>query len=140
MFDGDAAGDFHGAASRGGSLYLPLLAMALWMATAATVLFARWPVRQWAAAALAALLMVPGTLHYWNERAGLVLRDQQLTWTVLTQTSRIAEAGAGDRGCLIVANPFPDWDTYFMATLLWNDHTLDVKLGITWTTGGSPAF
>ena len=113
----------------GGSLYLPLLAMALWMATVSTVLFARWPIRQWAAAALAALLIVPGTLHYWNERAVWVLRDQQLTWTVLTQIRDLPWRPAHGSRVLIVANPFPDWDTYFMATLLWNDHTLDVKLG-----------
>lgn len=112
----------------GGSLYLPLLAVALWMATAATVLFARWPVRQWAAAALAGLLMVPGTLHYWNERADWVLRDQHLTWTVLTQIRDLPARPRPGSRVLFLANPFPDWDTYFMATLLWNDHTLDVKL------------
>ncbi len=112
----------------GGSLYLPLLAMALWMASAATVLFARWPVGQWAAVALVALLMVPGTLHYWNERTVILLHDQQLTWTVLTQLRELPKPRPGSR-VLIVENPFPDWDTYFMATLLWNDHTLDVQLG-----------
>jgi hypothetical protein len=123
----------------GGSLYLPLLAMALWMATASTVLFAKWPARQWAAAALAGLLMVPGTLHYWNERAEWLLRDQQLTWTVLTQIRDLPSRPPPGSRVLIVQNPFPDWDTYFMATLLWNDHTLDVKLGNHLDTPEDPA-
>jgi hypothetical protein len=111
----------------GGSLYLPLLAVALWMATAATVLFERWPIRQWAAAALAGLLIVPGTVHYWNERAQLLLGGQELTWTVLTQIRDLPQPAHGSR-VVFLRNPFPDWDTYFMATLLWNDHTLDVRL------------
>jgi hypothetical protein len=112
----------------GGSLYLPLFAFALWMATVATCLFARWPVRQWAAAALAGLLMVPGTLHYWNERAEWLLRDQQLTWTVLTQIRDLPSRPPPGARVLFLKNPFRDWDTYFIATLLWNDHTLDVTL------------
>ncbi len=112
----------------GGSLYLPLLAVALWMATAATILFERWPVRQWAAAALAGLLMVPGTLHYWNERAEWLLRDQQLTWTVLTQIRDLPERPKPGSRVLFEQNPFRDWDTWFIANLLWNDHTIDIKL------------
>ncbi len=112
----------------GGSLYLPLLAIGLWMATAATVLFERWPVRQWAAAALVSLLMVPDTLHYWNERAEWLLRDQQLTWTVLTQIRDLPARPKPGSRVLFEQNPFRDWDTYFIASLLWNDHTLDIKL------------
>jgi hypothetical protein len=112
----------------GGSLYLPLLAVALWMATAATILFMRWPVATWAAAALAALLMVPDTVHYWNERADWLLRDQQLTWTVLTQIRDLPARPKPGSRVLIEKNPFRDWDTWFMANLVWNDHTLDIKL------------
>lgn len=113
----------------GGSLYLPLLAVALWMATAATILFERWPIRQWAAVALVALLMVPDTLHYWNERAEWLLRDQRLTWTVLTQLRDLPARPKPGSRVLIEQNPFPDFDTQFLATLLWNDHTLDINLG-----------
>jgi len=112
----------------GGSLYLPLLAVALWMATAATILLDRWPIRQWAAAALAGLLIVPGTVHYWNERAEWLLRDQQLTWTVLTQIRDLPARPKPGSRVLFEENPFRDWDTWFIANLLWNDHTLDIKL------------
>ena len=111
----------------GGSLYLPLLALSLWMAAAATILLVKWPIRQWAAAALVSLLMVPATLGYWNERAAWLLRDQELTWTVLQQIRELPRPAPGTR-ILILRNPFRDWDTYFLATLVWNDHTLDVNL------------
>lgn len=141
----------------GGSLYLPLLAFALWASLAATVWFTppevkrgtersvhppvvsegrRFafrdrvvsPLSQWMAAALVALMVVPTTIEWWKDRAEWLLRDQRLTWSVLTQIRDLPSKPKPGSRVLIEQNPFQDWDTYFLANLVWNDHTLDIRL------------
>lgn len=112
----------------GPSLYLPLLAVALWISVAATIFFRPWPIREWSAAALAALLLVPGTIRYWDGGTGLVLRDQQRTWSVLSQIRELSPRPAPGSTILFLNNPFADWDIWFISMLVWNDHTLNPKL------------
>jgi len=112
----------------GASLYLPLLAVALWMSTAATVFLRRWPVREWSAVTLLAVLMVPPTLEGWNSRAGWLMREHRPVWSALEQLRDLPARPAPHSTVLFLNNPFDDWDIWFMATLTWNDHTLDVQL------------
>lgn len=132
----------------GGSLYLPLLTFALWMSTLATMWFERWsgtrwawvkdgkvrvfgpPISrqmQWFAAAMVAWVMVPNTWKWWGGYADALLGEQRQTWEVVTQMRDLPRPKPGTR-ILFLKNPWPDWDVYFISTLVWNDHTIDPQL------------
>ena len=72
--------------------------------------------------------MVPATLKYWHNNAAWLIREQQAPWSALTQIRDLPRRPAPHSTVLFLNNPFPDWDIWFMAMLVWNDHTLDVKL------------
>ena len=112
----------------GPSLYLPLLAFALLASACATIFFKKVPAVQWAAVGLVLLLFVPHTLRYWNDGTKALLKDQELTWSVLTQLRDLGSRPPPHSTVLFLNDPFQAWDTYFIATLLWNDPTIDVKL------------
>lgn len=115
-------------ARAGASLYLPLLAVALWLSTAAAVFFHRWPIREWGVAGLIAVYFAGNTLQYWGAPAEIIVRDQQKTWAVLRQVHSLAQRPAHDSKVLFESNPFADWDIWFISELVWNDHSIDVKL------------
>ncbi len=114
---------------RGGpSLYVPLLAFALWLETVATIFFKPWPIRQWSAAALAALLMIPSTLKLWDKQADHLLEEQQPTWRAIGEVRDLRARPAPHSVIVFLNNPFPGWDMWFIAMLEWNDPTLNVML------------
>lgn len=112
----------------GGSLYLPLLAVALWVATAANSFLRRWPIRECAAAVIVALWFVAPTLQWFSGSAEASLADQRTTWAVITQIRDLPSKPKPGSRILFLENPFAAWDVYFISTLIWNDHTLDVEL------------
>lgn len=125
-------------ARAGPSLYLPLLAVALWLSTLATIFFAKWPIRQWAAAGLIALFFVPRTIKYWEASAKSLSEDQRKTWSTLQQIRQLPSRPAPNSTVLFLNNPFADWDIWFISELEWNDHSIDVKLANKMETAPDP--
>jgi hypothetical protein len=113
---------------RGGpGLYVPLFGWAILASIIAVTFFKRRDL-QWAAAVLAAVLFAWQTVPIWRgERQGFI-DDHRLTWAVITQLRDLPSRPAPHSRVLFLSNPFRDWDTYFIATLIWNDHTIDVQL------------
>jgi hypothetical protein len=111
----------------GASLYVPLLGWGLLVSIFVVGFFKREAV-QWGAAALVALFACYRTVPLWDERRQAYLDDHALTGRVISQFCDLPARPAPKSHVLFLSNPFRDWDTYFIANLVWNDHTLDVEL------------
>ena len=112
---------------RGGpSLYVPLFGFALLTGILATAFFKREAV-QWSVVAMIAVLASYRTVYYWKFGAPAYIRDHALTMSVLSQIHALPKPAPNSR-VLFLRDPFRDWDTYFISTLTWNDHTLNVDL------------
>lgn len=112
----------------GPNLYLPWLAVALWIATLIITALGRWPIREWSACALIALLLATRTLPYWKSGVEGDLNMQMLTWNALTRIRELPRRPSPHSRVLFLNTPFADWDALFITSLVWNDHTLDVEL------------
>jgi hypothetical protein len=119
---------FVAAPRLGASLYLPLLVVALWLSVLATAFFSERPAFQWFAAALIALMFVPRTLAWWNERRHFMLEQQQVVWSTLQAVEHLPVKPAPHSTVMFLNNPFADYDMWFIAVLAWNDHTIDPVL------------
>jgi hypothetical protein len=111
----------------GPSLYLPLFAFAL-MISLLAVGFFKPPALAWAAAGLVAILCAQQTVHYWRERTADYIDFQRPTWSAITQVRDLGSRPPPHSRVLFLKDPFRDWDTYFIAELVWNDHSLDIRL------------
>jgi hypothetical protein len=111
----------------GGSLYLPLLGWALLMAVLVNVL-ARRPVLEWAAAGLVVILWGHETIGQWRDVAHLYLEVQNPTWSAITQIRDLPRPRPGSR-VMILNSPFDGWDAYFIAELVWNDRSMEIRMG-----------
>lgn len=89
--------------------------------------FFRKPAVQWAVVTIVALLAAYRTTHWWSAAGQTYVEDHALTMNVLSQIRELPKPAPNSR-VLFLRDPFRDWDTYFIADLVWDDHTLDVKL------------
>lgn len=113
---------------RGGpGLYLPLFGWAILISILAVTFFKRRDV-QWSIATVAAVVFAYYTIPNWRSQRQAFIDNHQLTWSVISQLRDLPNRPAPHSRVLFLSNPFRDWDAYFMATLVWNDHTLDVQL------------
>ena len=113
---------------RGGpGLYVPLLGWAILVSTVAVTFFKRRYV-QWFAAAVVAVIFAWYTIPNWRSQRQAFIDDHQLTWSVISQLRDLPSRPAPHSRVLFLKDPFKDWDTHFIATLVWNDHTLNVQL------------
>jgi hypothetical protein len=127
---------FTAVSREGGSLYLPLLAWSLFASISFAVvcekLFARFGLptenRQWLAVALIAAIVAIQTIRIWNIEKQQFLNDQKKTWSVITQVRSLQPRPAPGQHVIFLANPFADWDTYFIGRLLWRDRSIDIQL------------
>ena len=111
----------------GGALYLPLLAWALLASVMITGLVRR-PLLQWSLVALVAILWSHETIRQWRQTAPAYLRQQDLTWSVITQMRELPHPAPGSR-VMILNSPFDGWDAYFISELLWNDRSIHIEMG-----------
>lgn len=116
------------AVDRGGpSLYVPLFAWALLLTVFLAVVLPR-PVLRWSVMAALAVGFAAMTIGHWRERAEMLLPGQRLTWSVLTQIRDLKMRPAGNSKVIFLNNPFEEFDTLFIAELVWNDPTIVIKL------------
>jgi hypothetical protein len=128
--------------TRGGaSLYLPLLALALFASDVAleafrffaTPLLRRTPRRFWMAASLifvlaAWLAIARPLLRSWPYRANLILASQEETWHVIRELRDLHVAPRAHSRVLFVNDPLEGYDMLYVAELVWNDPSLDIQL------------
>jgi hypothetical protein len=113
---------------RGGpGLYLPLLGWAIVVSTV-TVTFLKPRFLQWAAAVVVAVAFAHRTIPDWYSQRQAYIDEHARTWSVLSQLRELPARPAHHSRILFLSNPFREWDTFFIATLLWNDRSLDVEL------------
>ncbi len=86
------------------------------------------PVLQWAVVAVLACASARITIHYWPERVDGVLPTQELTWSVVSQLRDLGTQPAHHAKVIFLNNPFNDFDALFIAQLVWNDPTVEIKL------------
>jgi len=111
----------------GPSLYVPLMAWSLLI----PVLVARalsQRARQGAAAAVIASIVSVQTVRDWREKARGLLEDQRPIWSVITQIRALGPAPDPNTRVIFMENPLPDWNTYFIARLLWRDRSIEIGL------------
>ena len=111
----------------GPSLYLALFPFAL-LIGALTAGFFRRPALAWATAVLAGIVCIQPTVHYWRERAPGYIDFERPTWSVISQLRGIGSRPRPNSHIIFLKDPFQDWDTFFIATLVWNDRSLDIQL------------
>jgi hypothetical protein len=120
----------------GGSLYLPLLAWSLFASISFAVVcemaLARFRLptqtRQWLAVGVIATVVAIQTIRIWNRERQVYLDDQNKTWNVITQVRGLRPRPTAGQHVIFLANPFADWDTYFISRLLWRDRSIDIQL------------
>ena len=101
--------------------------MALLLSIAIATLIKRRAV-EWVVVAILALSGgIPDYASIGKRHARRTSKDHVLTMTVLSQIRDLPKPAPNSR-ILFLSNPFQDWDTYFMANLVWDDHTLNVQL------------
>ncbi len=126
----------------GGSLYVPLLAWSLFLAIAFAIGFDRPLVPKWipwTVAAGIAVIVGTHTIHTWNGQKQAFLDEQTKTWSVITQVRALGPPPAPGQRVIFLANPFDQWDTYFISRLLWRDRSIDIQLLDKMDTSPAPA-
>ena len=114
---------------RGGpGLYIPLLAWAMLASVLATSFLKKRPLLEWSAVAIVALIAGHYTVGYWRPQAPLYVRDHRLTGSVIAQIRGIQPKPAPGSRVIILKNPLDDYYAYFIASLIWNDHTITIHL------------
>jgi len=113
---------------RGGpALYLPWLGWVLF--TGAVV--AALP-RRFALQAIAVVLLAFGCMFQavrsWRYAVPAYLEDHRPTMSVIAQLSNLPARPAHNSRVIFLSNPLPNWATYFIASLLWNDRSIDIQL------------
>jgi hypothetical protein len=111
----------------GGSLFLPLIALAM----LAAGLFAAIPLRpqvRWTAAVVAAICFTWAAIPVWRSRTPEFLADHRATWSVISQLRALPSRPAPHSRILIVNDPFDDWDMRLIADVFWNDPSIDIDL------------
>ncbi len=68
------------------------------------------------------------TLHHWKERVETQLPSQDLTWSVINQLRDLGIRPAHNTKVIFLRDPFNDFDTLFIARLVWNDPTIEIML------------
>jgi hypothetical protein len=111
----------------GGNLYVPLLGFALAASIFAVGLFQR-PALQWSVAALAAIMWTWYSVPMWRFAAPGYIQEDRLPSAIIAQFRSLPSRPAPRSRVLILSSPLPDWGTYFIARLVWGDHSVDVKL------------
>ena len=115
-------------ARTGASLYVPLFGFALAASVVAAGFFPRRELA-WAAVAIVAAYWGYQTVQLWQERIHFFVGDHRMTWSAITQVRELPAKPRPHNRVLFLNNPFEDrWDMWFISSLLWNDHTIDVKL------------
>jgi hypothetical protein len=126
--------------TRGGaSLYLPLLALSLFVSELALDVFdnlanLRRPPRQvWTIASVALVLVAWWAIAWplsrtWSYRANLILAPQAPTWDAIRQLRDLHVVPKPGSRILFVDDPFDDYNMLFIAQLVWNDHSLYIQL------------
>lgn len=124
---------------RGGpGLYVPLFGWAILISTL-VITFLKRRELQWATATLAAVLYAWHIIPNWRSQHQPFLDDHQLTWSVFSQFRDLPSRPAHNSRILILSNPFRDWDTWFMAALVWNDRSLNIDLASKLDTPPDPS-
>jgi hypothetical protein len=111
----------------GPQLYVPLFGFAL-AASVVTAGFFRRRELAWAAAAIVAAYWGYQTVQLWQERIHFFVDDHRMTWSAITQVRELPAKPRPHSRVLFLNNPFQDWDMWFISSLLWNDHTIEVNL------------
>jgi hypothetical protein len=122
----------------GPGLYVPLFGWAI-LVSAIAVTFLKRRNLQWSAAVAGAVAFAWLTIPNWRGQRGAFLDSHQLTWSVISQIRELPSHPAPRSRILFLTNPFHEWDTYFIANLIWNDHTLSVDLSDKFTPAPDPA-
>jgi hypothetical protein len=116
---------------RGGSgLYIPLFAWSLLLSCFFVGLWRKRPMLQWTVALVVAAIVARYTIPYWRPQPQLYIDDHRPTTLELAQIRALPKPAPHSR-IIFVKDPFPDgYDTLFSSTLVWNDPTLTIDLGM----------
>jgi hypothetical protein len=127
---------------RGGSaLYLPLFGWALLAGIVLVKLVdilssaLRWPRFKIPAASVRPALLiflaygiVSMTLYSWKGKGTGQILSQEPTWSVMSQLRSFPFRPRPGSSVLFLDDPFTDWRMYFIAQLVWDDHSVNIQI------------
>ncbi len=122
----------------GPSLYLPLLGWALLISVLVATLLPR-PAWLWSAAALVAFSFSYQTVHLWNQRTQPFLDDVRGVSSLITQLRDLGTQPAPHTSAIFLNTLLPDYQTYFIARLVWKDRTIRIELANMMQPSPTPA-
>jgi len=122
----------------GPGLYIPLLAWALLISVLVTALFER-PAWRWGAAAALAFSFSYMTVHHWRERTHPMLEEQRGVSSIIAQLRDLGKQPAPYGSAIFLNNPLPEFETYFIARLVWKDRTIRIELASMMHPSPTPA-
>jgi hypothetical protein len=114
----------------GWAMVIAILVEALARRIAREPVFAKLP-----PGAVVVCVILAAVALYWRETAWrhqffevAYLRDGEKTWNLIEQFRRLPVRPRHDSRIVFLNDPFPGFDTLFIASLWWNDHTLRIQL------------